>query len=577
MSFIERYCGIKSICSFLNYFKNLPIHWRVFLFLVAYSLALTLLTGNIGFYGDDWWIFNVPFWHEYPGSIGIYSREFLRPVEGAYWLTLFEIFGFNEPLFHFFSLVLLAFAAFLMGACLENAFPCRPSFIAASMSFAFFLPTVSSLTYLMTTDNSRLCAIFFWGATLAFQRWSMRPESWIRLAQPIFLYYISVSTYEAASLLIFCVPFFVWPIHLRRRGQISDLSFLFRLGSGILAGFSLFLTSRFLILQGGAVKGSNYLLTSPTLILDYFSNLFRYILIPFGAVSTDVATWAVSIVVALFAAVFLFQPNKDINKNIVSGEPESTPGLPFMMLAGGSVLILGMAPYLLAGYGAVFNFISSSRIYSSATFGVAILLGSLITSWRDKRILVVMKVLGVTLIGFMAMLQLDLRRDWQEAARINRNLWTSFIRQAPGVTPNTTFLFLDLQSYIGDRAIVFGGTHGLDAFIQMLYRSQNVHAYYLYLYDSSFINSEGRLAYASPNGIVARNSPPDRPIPLENLLIFRRVGDQLVLLEKISSEEDLAAIQWDDISIIMSNRKRVLPSEDIYLQLQEICPMCLDR
>ena len=145
--------------------------WIVALGLIIYSVTITWLTGDIGFEGDDWWVFSVPFWHSFPDSIWVYAREFLRPVEGVYWIGMFEVFGFNRIAFHFFSLLLLSAGSILMGCSLFKTFPENRAFITLTVLFSFFLPMVCSLTYIVFTDNNRLCSVFFWASVLLYQRW----------------------------------------------------------------------------------------------------------------------------------------------------------------------------------------------------------------------------------------------------------------------------------------------------------------------------------------------------------------------------------------------------------------------
>ena len=121
--------------------------------LAAYCLIVTIVSGDIGFEGDDWWIFSWPYWNSFPQSIIIYARESLRPLEGVYWIGLFEIFGFNKVVFHLFSLLLLLCASALMGKALLKAFPSRRLFALTAIVMAFFIPTVSCLTFVVTTDN----------------------------------------------------------------------------------------------------------------------------------------------------------------------------------------------------------------------------------------------------------------------------------------------------------------------------------------------------------------------------------------------------------------------------------------
>src|SRR5208283_5746233 len=110
---------------------------------------LTAVTGDIGFNADDWWVLSFPYWNNFWDSLILYADKFLRPVEGFYWISLFELFGFNRVAFHLCSLLLLAGAAVLMGVALDGAFPNRQACVSMAVLFAFFLPPVSCLTYVL--------------------------------------------------------------------------------------------------------------------------------------------------------------------------------------------------------------------------------------------------------------------------------------------------------------------------------------------------------------------------------------------------------------------------------------------
>ena len=143
--------------------------------LIAYCLILAVLTGNIGFDGDDWQMLSWPFWYAFSASWSGYIGEFLRPIEGLYWIGMFELFEFNKVAFHLLSLLLLASSCCVMAVSLSKIFPRNHAFVSFSMLFAFFLPTVSCLTFLVFTDNSRLSLLMFWSSVLMFQIWTERP------------------------------------------------------------------------------------------------------------------------------------------------------------------------------------------------------------------------------------------------------------------------------------------------------------------------------------------------------------------------------------------------------------------
>ncbi len=115
----------------------------------------------------------------------LYAHKFLRPMEGFYWISLFELFGFNKVAFHLCSLLLLAGAAVLMGVSLDRAFPGRRTCVSMAVLLAFFLPPVSCLTYVLFTDNSRLSMLLFWASVITFQRWAQKSSPWRGLALPV--------------------------------------------------------------------------------------------------------------------------------------------------------------------------------------------------------------------------------------------------------------------------------------------------------------------------------------------------------------------------------------------------------
>jgi len=248
------------------------------------------------------------------------------------------------------------------------------------------------------------------------------------------------------------------------------------------------------------------------------------------------------------------------------------------------------------------GFTSQSRIYSSASYGVAIMLGVLATSagenffcnpagpgtpvpssknstihpLRRLRVQMGLKFAAAVVIALMAVFFMDLRNKWQEAAEKRNQLCASLLEQVPNVAPGTTFLFLDLQWYLSnratDRAVVFQGVDGLGEFVRMLYNNKDLYAYFLYPDEKVADDKEGRTASASPKGLVARGSAIRPPIPLDTLLIFVRKGSKLVLLDTLSAKDNLAAVNWNGLTAIHSNRKLILPASGPKTRLSTLCP-----
>ena len=161
-------------------------------------------------------------------------------------------------------------------------------------------------------------------------------------------------------------------------------------------------------------------------------------------------------------------------------------------------MVLGMLPYQLAGYGSFtprlvetlmakcglmpegdlswFNFSWASRIYSSASVGVAILLAAGLSGWRKPSARLLGMAAALVIIGFMAVFHAGLSLDWREAAEIRNDLVRSLVSQVPEVRSGTNFVFLDLNCS-HKRAEVIRRENGLRELIGMLYADQTLCAW----------------------------------------------------------------------------------------------------
>lgn len=518
-------------------------------------ISLALLIGNIGFQGDDWWQFAFPYWNSFPGSVWEYATASRRPVEGLYTVVAFELFGLNRILYTLSALFLLAGACLLMGKCLQNVFPGRNSFVVLSTFFAFLLPSVSNLIYMFHTDNSRISSVFFWTSALAFQKWATGKKTWLGLVVPLLLYFLAAFTYENTTFLIFAIPLLAWPVYLRNQGDLSARTFLIRIGSVVLGGFLFFVITRFALLSGGAV-GHRSLLPSLDLIRSYAENLARYCAAPLHSFPEDPMSWAWGIMVAIIAGLLLIHASR----NMETAEERFNSSF-YIATTGAFILVSGMLPYALAGYQSTVEFTSQSRIYSSASFGLAILAALFFSTSATPRLRTLKSSVAIVLIMFMAVFLSGLRINWQAAEEKRSAIYSSLRQAVPDVTPGTTFLFLDLQSYISEpnagSAVIFQGVDGLDEFVKMFYNDRDVYAYFLYSPKSAENTRESRALIASVNGVVARGSALRPPIPLDSLLILKRDNDKMVLLDSVDSTQDVAIV-WDGISEIRSNKDRIL-------------------
>ncbi len=554
--------------------------WFVAGGLTLYCIVLITVTGDIGFSGDDWWILALPYWNTFQDSLVLYANKFLRPVEGLYWISLFELFGFNRVAFHLCSLLLLAGSTVLMGVSLNQAFPGRRDCVFIAVLLAFFLPPVSCLTYVLFTDNSRLSMLLFWISVLAFQRWARKAPSWVGLALPVLLYVSSFLTYEGPSFLIFMAPLLVWPIHRSRSGGFSDRAFMIRLSVGILTGFAAALVIRFFFLSGGAV-GQSYFLPPFKLLWSYLALLPFYLFAPFTSMSADTPAVLVGLMAVLGTAGLLLVAGRGRSvKEISAGRKTEARSRWNMVLLGGGILVLGMLPYQLAGYGTFsprlldtlmvkfgllpvgdlswFNFTWASRIYSSASFGVAILLAAVLSGWRKSWARLCGNAAVLAVIGFMAVFHAGLSQDWREAAEIRNDLMRSLVTQVPAVRSGTNFVFLDIDCS-HKRAEVVRRWNGLRELVAMLYTDQTLSAWYVYSNANDSPNHMDRQAVAMSAGFLTRGQRQGEPAPHESLLLLKRSGSQLVLLDKIARHDGLAGagIEWRGAEQLVSNMGRI--------------------
>jgi len=561
------------------------ILWWIAGGLVLYCFALTVLTGDIGFEGDDWWIFSWPFWLGFPKSLWVYAKESLRPVEGMYWIGLYQLVGLKKPVFHLFSQLLLAGAAVLMGACLHKAFPQRRSLVTLATLFAFFLPTVSCLTYVVTTDNSRLSLLLFWLAALRFQDWAEGSLSWRGLARPIAIYLVAFMTYEAPTFLIFAVPFLLWPIHLRHRDRMGDRAFLLRVLAAVLLALSLAVAIRFAFLSGGAV-GHRHLLPPWDLLWSYPALLPFYLLAPFTDIAPAGWAWILGTAVAVGTTALIFFTGRMEKQQTGHAETPRVHEGWYIVFTAVAIVLLGMLPYQLAGYGSVtptladtvqikwglapgvetswFNFNWSSRIYSAGSYGLALLLAALLTCWKRPSLRFVGQAAAVAVMLLMVVFHAGLSVDWREAAEIRNELTQSMVSQVPDVKSETGFVFLNLDSR-HKRAAVFRGWMGLRSLVRMLYDDPTLKAWYLYPHAWKWPNQFHQQGFVLPKGFVSRGMKMDSPVPHGNLLVFNRVGNQLQLIDKISPKDGLAptGIAWRGGDSLVSNPSRIVAWSDV--------------
>jgi hypothetical protein len=159
----------------------------------------------------------------------------------------------------------------------------------------------------------------------------------------------------------------------------------------------------------------------------------------------------------------------------------------------------------------------------------------------------------------MAAFHAGLRLRWQEAYAVRQSLTQSLYEQVPDVAPETLVLYVDLQER-REGAVVFEGTQSLQEFTRIFYDDASIDGRFLYVQGADFDPSEGRLAVVSEAGIIARGMW--QPVPLDRLVIVRRAGDQIEVVDKLTPQ-DMVAIDWQNgISEIITTPGRILTAAE---------------
>jgi hypothetical protein len=351
---------------------------------------------------------------------------------------------------------------------------------------------------------------------------------------------------------------------------------LIRLASAVALAFTISVSIRFLLLNGGAVSHQS-VLPSWELMWSYIALIPFYLSAPFTSISWNPWVVALGIAVTVWAGFLMISSGFTL-----SGDRWPRMSLKdsrlYLIVLGIAILVLGMLPYQLAGYGSIapkiadtvvvkwgalpygntswFNFNWSSRIYSAGSFGLALVIAALLTGWRSMSLKLATKIIAVTALGFMAVFHSGLSSDWKEAAHTRNEVLSSLISQVPDVRSGTNFVFLNLESSYG-RAPIFRGWGGLKELIRMLYDDQRLGAWYVYPYSWQWPNKLFNQAIVTQDGFVSRGMK--NPVPHDSLLILARRGSRLVLLDNLSSHDGWAptGIRWQGASSIHSSLDRI--------------------
>ena len=531
--------------------------------LTAFALAVPVVTDNHHFVADDWPL--IAYANGFSTSWGIieFARNLLRPVEGAFWIVEIKLLGLNRSAVHVVSSLLNVGACGLFWQVLRRAYPERPVLAAAAALTAFFLPVLTTTTFVMFIDNSRLSMLFYWAGVAVCQAWAIQPRRHLKLFLGGTLLLTSTLTYENAVLLILVVPMFVLPVLLDAlsKRDIELRRRIIALGMSLATTILCFLIARYVLLGGGVHRIEHFW---PS--IDTFANYLRialdYLILSIHERPTRLIDWTIGSVIGA-ATLWILQTSLDAR---IINATEMFRTRTAIVIAGIVMAVLGVAPYMLAfSPPAVANIEGGSRFYSSAAYGIALLL-TLITM-ADRPLL---RRLGASMlaayIGLNAAFASSLAPRWAEAANLNCHVWKSLLAEIPATAVNTTFLFAGAElTHRG--ATVIGEPAGTRFLLPFLYGHRTwddlgkVTGYHLAPFERDLPTTSDRRLTVKADGLMVRGRNPTQPIDPNRVILVRRDGERLVVLDRLTPNDELVSANWlDGVTEVRTNRSLILPA-----------------
>ena len=170
-------------------------------------------------------------------------------------------------------------------------------------------------------------------------------------------------------------------------------------------------------------------------------------------------------------------------------------------------------------------------------------------SWLLNRINPRLMTVTIALwAGVMSAYVLTLRHEWQHAATLRDALHHSLLEQIPDLQEDTVILYLDYPMFTDHNASVI--------------EHQVAHYHTKLMYQNELV-SGAPLTTRTTKGfdpVVSDEllSVPGKTVPLENVVILRRIEDRFEIVESIN-KADGYALEWTgDRTTLMTNPERIL-------------------
>ncbi len=507
--------------------------WRAFAGLCATGfvvlMSLPLLTRNIHFVIDDWEFLQLPFYNDTIHSvIGAIYRK-LRVSREIYMTLESKLLRMDRHAMMYVSVSLHWLNAVLFGAALLQAFPNHPRFSLAATGLAMSFPPLLTFTF-FAIDSTRIPLTLIFASALFLQGWA-RTQRHLLLVMAGGAYFLAQTFYENTIFFALLLPCAALPILLERQGGLFTRHVLLKsvfmyLGIGVSGVVFLFYRN----VLGFIDTSRTGMLAMPSarLVNEYLSSTLWYLLKPIFENRLEIWACAAGLALSVALAFFLV---KAPGRRAETGASAKTWALPLVAILFGAVLyFLGILPYLLIDYSVSPAWTIETRILSSAGYGLFLLLAvPFLFPLRGLAATVAILVIG-GLVGAWLSFGHASRQDWQEAADRHCLMWNSLLQQVPYVSEGTAFLFDDLRVR-NDHAIVFGGSDSVQVLVGLLYKRPGIT-------DHVFGYNLDERVLLREHGLETSRSQAYQggPIPLDSLILVRRQGDKLVVVNSFTPE-----------------------------------------
>jgi hypothetical protein len=521
--------------------QEMPLLWIAGV-LFSFVLVASALVGNKGYWGDDWAVISAPFWWGIPRAIEVGAENIRRTTAAIYFAFALKLARFDVQATFFMSFSIYTVSSILMGLAVQVAFPKRFPLVYGVTLMSFFLPMLTPLNYFLILDTSRLAVLFYWVSVLLFQHWATRPQAWSLPFLPIIAFALAILGYEANFMMPPITLLMIYPVYQRYHPNTTKSKTALMIGELVIAhviSMAIYFFVRHIYDIGVHVsREGNQPLTDfiryLTIFPPYFSEPFRWF-----SIHPDPLAWLVGAIMAVWCAGIGWYLIKQHHH-----QPSPFKESAYLLTVATLAIVLGLLPFAIYRIKTDVTGVSvDGRIYCVSAFGFALWISWLLNRINPR----FMTVMVAIWAGIMSAYVLTLRHEWHDASILRDNLHRSLLEQVPNLQDDTVILYLNYPFFTENNAAVI--------------EHQVAHYHTKLMYQNELV-SGAPLTTRSTNGfdpIVSDDllSVPGKTVPVENVVILQRVGDQFEVVDSLHQSEGYALEWTGNRTSLSTNRERI--------------------